>query len=211
MAGGAASAFEDGLAGLDGAGVVVELATPTAAEVVHGVVGAAREVPAGCGGLLDGEGGGGAVFDGGGAAEDAGVGIDGVAEGDEDVAGDVAEDDGEGVAFDGVGEVVEDEVAVAVGEGDLEGWLVVEFGAPACELLRGVGVGEVEGGSLGKDVCCGDVVTCGEAMAPVKGLELVALVDAEDVGDGGGIEAEGAGGAVVGDGRGLREDGWDKG
>src|SRR6266851_4760242 len=65
------------------------------------------------------------LLDGGGAAEDAGVSVHAVAEGDEDVAGDVAEDDGEGVVGDLVGDVVEDEVAVAVGEGDLEGGLDV--------------------------------------------------------------------------------------
>src|SRR6266851_3783124 len=125
VAGGAATAFEDGLAGLDGLGVEGELAGPATAEVVHGVVGSAGEVPAGGGGLLDGEAGLGAVFDGGGAAEDAGVSVHAVAEGDEDVAEDVAEDDGEGVVGDLVGDVVEDEVAVAVGEGDLEGGLDV--------------------------------------------------------------------------------------
>jgi hypothetical protein len=116
--------------------------------IVHGVVGAARQVPAGCGRLLDGEAGLRTVFDGGGAAEDAGVFVHAVAEGDEEVARDVAQDDGEGVGGDGVGDVVEDEVAVAVGEGDLEGGLDVEFGSPAGELLQGGGVGGIEGGLL---------------------------------------------------------------
>ena len=81
----------------------------------------------------------------GGAAEDAGSGVHLVAQLDEDVALDVLQADGQHVALDVMRDVMQDEVAIAVGEGDLQSRFHVETGAPAGEFLRRGSRGQIEG------------------------------------------------------------------
>ena len=142
----------------------------------------------------------GPVSDEGAATDDAGGRIDGVDEVYEDFAGDVFGGDGEPGWFDFVGDVVQDEVAVAVGEGDLEGRLGEVEAAPGAVLVgrnRGGGLHAGELAGLGR---CRDRVGGGQWSAPVDGLELALGIDAHGIGDGRRVNAEDVGGVGVVDG-----------
>ena len=121
-------------------------------------------------------------------------------EGDGEGSIDVLEEHVHAAGAEGVAHIVEDEVAVAVGEGDLEGGLVVQALSPGDELLRCVGVGGVKRGPLGGGLGSGEGVRGGDAAAPVELLELATGIDAEDVGDVAAVEAEGFGRGIEGGG-----------
>ena len=92
MAGGSAAAFDDARAGMQRLLVQGPLARPAAGQIVQRVVGG-RQGPGGGSGLLDGDRLRLAILDGRRARQDAAVRIDGVVQGDENIALDVLEYD----------------------------------------------------------------------------------------------------------------------
>ena len=125
VTGAAAAAFQHLLAGADGSALELGLACPSSGEVAEAIAFAGREVPRRRLGALDDQRPGGGVADGGLAAEDPCFLVHFVGQGDVDVHLDVLELNFQGVGLDAVAHIVEDQVAVAVGEGDLEGGLGV--------------------------------------------------------------------------------------
>ncbi len=138
----------------------------------------------------------GTVLDLGGAAQDAGLGIGLILQRDVDLARDILHHNAELVAVDLMRNILEREVAIAVGEGDLEVGLDVETTAPTDELMRSCGDGRIEGRSFGHGFGRGKAVTGPKALAPIEGLQLLVLVDAENVSGVRGVDAKDAGGRV---------------
>lgn len=95
---------------------------------------------------------------------------------------------------------MEDEVAVAIGEGDLDGGLDEAVAAPGAVLVGGDGGGGLHAGEPAGLDGGGDGVGGGEWSSPIDGLELAGGIDAHGVGDGGGVDAEDMGGSGVVDG-----------
>ena len=108
---------------------------------------------------------------------------------DAEVVADVLEAQDEGVALDLVRDVLEDEVAHAVGEGDLEARLREAEAAPAGVLDLGEPLAGLEGVALAGAGGL-EVGVAGEARPPVDELDLVLLVDAQHVGRALGLEDE---------------------
>ena len=204
MAGGTAAAFDNARAGMDGLLGEGPLARPAAGEVVE-CVAAGRQCPCGGSGLLDGDGLRFFVFDSGGTGKDAGVRIDGVVQGDVDCGLDVFQHYVESMRRCFVVFVLKHQIAIAVGESDLERWLVVETIAPADVLLRGVGVGRIERGPLGHGDCLQKAIGRLQSSTPVELLQFAMWIDAEDVRDVAAVEAKGF--RLVLEGSGLGHDG----
>ena len=182
VAGAAAAAFQHLLAGADGSALELGLARPSSSEVAEAIAFAGREVPRRRLGALDDQGPGGGVADGGLAAEDPCFLVHFVGQGDVDVELDVLKLNFQGVGLDAVADIVEDQVAVAVGERNFEGGFGVEAGAPAWVFLRRSGGGEIEGRPVAGGLRGGEVGVAVEALAPVDVLEFLAAVDAKDIG-----------------------------
>ena len=108
------------------------------------------------------------VANGGAAAQDAVVRIDAVMEGDFDGVVEVFQDDIEIVAADAVGDVAQDQIAVAVLARDLERGLVVARAAPAGELLGLQHLAGVEGGDVAAGGRRGQIVGAPQGSAPVE-------------------------------------------
>jgi hypothetical protein len=107
------------------------------------------------------------------------------------VALDVLEDNVESVLRCLVALVMKDEIAIAVGEGDLESGLDVKAVPPACVLLRCSGVGGIEGSGFAHGHGLREPIGRSEASAPVELLQFAARIDAEDIGNVSAVEAKG--------------------
>ncbi len=195
MAGRSSAALEHALTGMQSLLGERPLAGPAAGEVVERVV-RGRQGPGGRGSLLNGDGLRFAILDGGPARENAAGRVHCVVQCNEDVAANVLEDDVEAVGRRFVAVVVEDEVAVAIGESDLESRFDEEARAPAGVLLRRGGVGGIEGRGLAHGRGGAEVVAGCQAAAPVELLQLAPGIDAEDIGDVAAVEAEDLAGVV---------------
>ncbi len=103
-------------------------------------------------------------------------------QGDLDIVADVLQGDVEIVLLDAMGDVVEDEVAIAVVAGDFEGRLVVAGAAPAGELLVFEHLVRIEGGDVAAGRGGGEVVGAPERGSPVEMAEGTVGVDAHRVG-----------------------------
>jgi hypothetical protein len=125
----------------------------------------------------------GAIFDGRIAAKNSRLRKNRVVKLNEEFAFDVLECDGEAAAFDFMADIVEDEVAIAIGERNLQAGLDVKASAPAGIFLRGACGAEVEGSPFGRAVRGGEICVPRDVFAPIDMLKNVLLVDAEDVGD----------------------------
>ncbi len=108
----------------------------------------------------------------------------------ENVSLDVLQNDIEAVLSLFVAVVVQHQIAIAVGERDLEGRFNKESSAPACVLLRRVCVGSVKGGPFAHGSCRRNLVRRCQSAAKVKLLQLTARVYTEDVGNVSTIEPE---------------------
>lgn len=182
-----AAAFEDFLSRADIFLLELPLAGPAAEGGGEAVGRVEGEIPDAGLEAFDGDGLGGAVVDGGFLFEDAGGG-DAVGEGDADVIDFVLEVDGEGAVLDGVGDVLEDDVADAVGAGEFEAGFEVTAAAPGGVFLGGGHAGGVKAGPGKAGVWGSEVGVAPEAGSPVDLLELIFVVDAEDIADVGGGE-----------------------
>ena len=182
MAGVALAAFQHLLAFVDGLVIHLGLGGPASGEVGELIAFARRQVPGGRLRALHGKGARRGVANGGAAAQDAVVGIDAVVERDFDRVVDVLEDDIEIVAGDAVGDVAQDEVAVAVVAGDFEGGLVVARAAPAGELFGFEHLARIEGGDVAARGRRGEIVGAPERSAPVEMAERAIGAEAHGVG-----------------------------
>ena len=173
------------------------LARPAAGQVAQRVVGR-RQREGRRGRLLHGHRLPLAVLDGGRARQDSALRVDPVAQRHVDLALDVTESHLEAVGRGRVALVVQHQVAVAVGEGDLERRLHEQPRPPARVLLRRGGVRRVERGPLGHRRGLGKMVGLRQPSAPVELLQLTARVHPEDVGGVSSVHSEDLGRRVVG-------------
>ena len=186
------------------------LAGPAAGEVTEGVV-SRRQGPFGSGSLFHGYGLRVFVLEGGRTRQDSGVRIDSVVQRDIDLARNIFQHYVKAVCGCGVAEVVENQVAVSVGKGDLQGRLGEQSCAPAGVLLRGVVIGGVEGSPLGERRGLLKAVRCRQPCAPVKLLQFPTRVHAKNIRDIAAIEPENLRGCVEAHGRRLRKRGnWNR-
>src|SRR5271157_110473 len=89
LAGGAAAALEESFAGLNALLVKKKFAAPAPGKIAQAVIAAVGERPGAGGSAVDDDANGAAIFDEGGAADDTGVGVNLIAQGDEDAALDI--------------------------------------------------------------------------------------------------------------------------
>ncbi len=143
MTGGAAT-FDRARPGADRFLIQRPFAGPAAGEIAQGVAHGRQRPLCGCG-LFNHYGLPFTVFDGGGTREDAGFLIHGVAECDINLSRDIFQQDIHCLrAIRGSLHEMQNQVAIAIGESDLQGRLGVEPRAPADVFLRRSGVRRVK-------------------------------------------------------------------
>ena len=132
------------------------------------------------------------VLDGGPALEHALPGVDAIEEVHDERQLDVAHRDLECLAVGVVRlvlvDVLENDVAIAAGEGGLQVGFGVEAGAPRGVLLRRGRAREIERCALRQAMRGMDVLCAIDARSPIERLQPVALVDAHGIGEVAGLD-----------------------
>ena len=181
MTGCSAPAFKDTLSLVNGLLIERPLAGPAAAQIIQCVV-CWRQCKSRCRCLLDHDGLWLAVLDGRRTGQNAGIGVDLVEQGNGDCAADVFQRDLKRVCIRfAAGRVVQHEVAIAVGKGDLQGRLLKQPCAPSRVLFRCVVVRGIEGCPLPVGFCRRDGVRCADSPAPVNLLQFAALIHTKGI------------------------------
>ena len=187
VAGRAAPALDDLAAHIERRRLQLPLAGPAAGEPVGAIVAILQigKTPGGAGRVFENDVFLGLVLDGGPALEDALPAVDAIEEVHDERLLDVAHGDLKRLAVGVVGlvlvDVLEDDIAVAPGEGGLQVGFSVKAGAPRGVFLGRRRAREIERCALRQAMRGMDVLCAIDARAPVERLQPVVLVDAHGV------------------------------